>query len=517
MSMSVDNITSRRLARNTFFMYGRMIFLMALSFYTSRVVLQQLGVSDYGIYNVVGSVVAMFASLRTIFATSTQRFLNYEMGANSGKMNLVFSISTIVNMTIGVIFILLVEGVGLWFLNTNFNADPDRLVAAHWVLHLSVLTSFLSIMTTPYDAVIISHEKMDFFAYMSIAEGVLKLLIVFFLTWSPIDRLIYYAILNLIVAALVRLANAIYCKKRFDESHFKFIWDKAYFKKMFSFAGWNFFGNTAYSLTQSGLNMILNIFGGPIVNAARGIAHQLLSAVTQVSSNINVVISPYCIKSHAEGNDYKLFNMTFFASKIMFIIQAMVVIPFLHLSGWILNIWLVEVPEYTIQFVQLVMVYSLIRSIHGPLDTLFKAFGKLKLYQICEGVILSLPLMFSYFALKMGYSYSSVFILVIVFDLINTCVILPIANRYTGLNIRNYIIRVILPCLSVCVCILVFYLFNTFTDDSLSFNIILTLLSISFSIFIMWIIGLSKQERSIILNLFRKHRNASITEVETGY
>ena len=508
--MSMDNNTSRRLARNTLFMYGRMIFLMALSFYTSRVVLQQLGVSDYGIYNVVGSVVAMFASLRTIFATSTQRFLNYEMGAGSGKMNLVFSISTIVNMIIGLVFILLVEAVGLWFLNTNFNADPDRLVAAHWVLHLSVLTSFLSIMTTPYDAVIISHEKMDFFAYMSIAEGVLKLLIVFFLTWSPIDRLIYYAILNLLVAAIVRLANAIYCKKRFEESHFNFIWDKAYFKKMFSFAGWNFFGNTAYSLTQSGLNMILNIFGGPIVNAARGIAYQLLGAVTQISSNINVVISPYCIKSHAEGNDSKLFNMTFFASKIMFIIQAMVVVPFLHLSRWILNMWLVEVPEYTVQFVQLVMVYSLIRSIHGPLDTLFKAFGTLKLYQISEGVILALPLLFSYFALQLGYSYTSVFILVIVFDVINTCVILPIASHYTGLNIRNYIFRVILPCVSVFSCVLGFYALNAFLGESLSFNIIFSLLSISISTFFMWMIGLSKHERGIILTLFRRHQKLVI-------
>ena len=173
--------TSKRLAKNTAFMYGRMIFLMALSFYTSRVVLQQLGVSDYGIYNVVGSVVAMFSSLRTIFATSTQRFLNYEMGANNGKMDLVFSISTIVNLIIGLSFIILVEVVGLWFLNTSFNADPDRLFAAHWVLHMSILTAFLSIMTTPYDAVIIAHERMDFYAYMSIVEGILKLLIVFLL------------------------------------------------------------------------------------------------------------------------------------------------------------------------------------------------------------------------------------------------------------------------------------------------------------------------------------------------
>lgn len=497
--------TSKRLAKNTAFMYGRMIFLMALSFYTSRVVLQQLGVSDYGIYNVVGSVVAMFSSLRTIFATSTQRFLNYEMGANTGKMDLVFSISTIVNLIIGLVFIVLVEAVGLWFLNTGFNADPDRLAAAHWVLHLSILTAFLSIMTTPYDAVIIAHERMDFYAYMSIVEGMLKLLIVFLLNWSPVDKLIYYAILNLLIATIIRSINAMYCKKHFSESRFRFLWDKVYFKKMFSFAGWNFFGNTAYSLTQSGLNMILNIFGGPAVNAARGLAYQVLGAVNQISSNINIVVSPYCIKSHAEGNDSKLFSMTFFSSKMLFIIQSMVVIPFLHLTWWILNVWLSNVPEYTVQFVQLVMIYSLLRSIHGPLDTLFKAFGKLKAYQVCEGIILSAPILCSYIGLKAGYPFVSVFIFIILFDIINTCVILPIAKHNTGLSICNYIKCVLLPCMGVIVSISLFYVINIYIGESFTTNLIITVISIVCSLLFMCFAGLSKRERSIILNLFKRN------------
>lgn len=497
--------TSKRLAKNTAFMYGRMIFLMALSFYTSRVVLQQLGVSDYGIYNVVGSVVAMFSSLRTIFATSTQRFLNYEMGANTGKMDLVFSISTIVNLIIGLSFIILVEVVGLWFLNTSFNADPDRLFAAHWVLHLSILTAFLSIMTTPYDAVIIAHERMDFYAYMSIVEGILKLLIVFLLYWCPGDKLIYYAILNLLIATIVRSINAIYCKKHFSESRFRFLWDKEYFKRMFSFAGWNFFGNTAYSLTQSGLNMILNFFGGPAVNAARGLAYQVLGAVNQISTNINIVVSPYCIKSHAEGNDDKLFSMTFFSSKMLFIIQSMVVIPFLHLTWWILKVWLSNVPEYTVQFVQLVMIYSLLRSIHGPLDTLFKAFGKLKIYQVCEGIILSAPVLCSYFGLKAGYSFASVFMFVILFDIINTCVILPIAKHYTGLSISNYIKCVILPCIGVILSIAFFYGINISVGETFAINLTMTSISILWALLFMWLAGLSKRERSIILNLFKRN------------
>lgn len=478
---------------------------MVLSFYTSRVVLQQLGVSDYGIYNVVGSVVAMFSSLRTIFATSTQRFLNYEMGANTGKMDMVFSISTIVNFIIGLVFIVLVEAVGLWFLNTSFNADPDRVFAAHWVLHLSILTAFFSIMTTPYDAVIIAHERMDFYAYMSIVEGMLKLLIVFLLYWSPVDKLIYYAILNLLIVTIIRSMNALYCKKHFNESRFRFLWDKEYFKKMFSFAGWNFLGNTAYSLTQSGLNMILNFFGGPAVNAARGLAYQVLGAVNQISTNINIVVSPYCIKSHAEGNDSKLFSMTFFSSKMLFIIQSIVVIPFLHLTWWILKIWLSNIPEYTVQFVQLVMIYSLLRSIHGPLDTLFKAFGRLKTYQVCEGIILSIPVLCSYFGLKTGYPYASVFIFVILFDIINACVILPIAKHYTGLSISKYLKCVMLPCIGMIVSISFFYIVNMYIGKTFTINFIMTFISITCTLLFMWLAGLSKRERSIILNLLKRN------------
>lgn len=503
--MNQSNSTSKRLAKNTAFMYIRMIFLMGLSFYTSRVILQQLGVNDYGIYNVVGSIVAMFSSLRTIFATSTQRFLNYEMGANSGKLDLVFSISTIVNLIIGLVFVFIVEIVGIWFLNTNFNADPYRLFAANCVLHFSVASAFLSIMTTPYDAVIIAHERMDFYAYMSIFEGILKLLIVFLLIWSPFDKLIYYATLNLLVALIIRLINSLYCKRHFSESKFKFLWDKKYFKQMFAFAGWNFLGNTAYSLTQNGLNMVLNVFGGPVVNAARGLAYQILGSINQVSANINIVISPYCIKTHAEGNDESLFSMTFFSSKVLFIIQAIIVIPFLHLSFWFLDIWLMDVPEYTVPFVKLVMLYSLFRSLHGPIDTLFKSFGKLKYYQICEGIILTLPVVCSYIFLKNGASYITVFVLVIVFDIVNSFVIIPLVKHYTGLNILGYLKKVILPCILVLMCILLFYILNQKLGESLLHNNSCSVLSVISSLLIMWFIGFSKQEQNILLNLIKRN------------
>lgn len=499
--MNQNLSTSKRLAKNTAFMYARMIFLMGLSFYTSREILRQLGVDDYGIYSVVGSVVAMFSSLRTIFATSTQRFLNYEIGTKSGKTDLVFSISTIVNLIIGLCFVVIVEVVGLWFLNTSFNADPSRFFAAHWVLHLSVASAFLGVMTTPYDAVIIAHEKMNFYAYMSILEGLLKLLVVVLLIWSPYDKLIYFATLSLVVAVLVRGLNSLYCKRFFPESRFRLLWDKDYFKQMFAFAGWNFFGNTAYSLSQNGLNMILNVFGGPVVNAARGLAYQILGSINQISSNINIVVAPYCVKSHAEGNDEKLFKMTYFSSKMMFLIQSMIVIPFIHLAFWILDLWLVDIPEYTVPFVKLVMVYSLFRSIHGPIDTLFKSFGKLKYYQLCEGIILLLPVFFSYLLLRMDLSFISVFIVLIVTEVINYCAILPLASHYSGLCVIDYLKKVVRPCIISLMSMILFYYMNNIVGESISINLLFSFCSMLCSIIIMWTFGLSKDEKLIILSL----------------
>lgn len=499
-----DNNVSKRLAKNTAFMYVRMLFLMCISFYTSRIILDQLGVSDYGIYNVVGSVVAMFASLRTLFATSTQRFLNYEMGANSGKQNLVFSISTIVNLIIGLLFIAVVECVGLWFLQYKFNADPSRFFAAHCVLHLSVVSAFISIMTTPYDAVIIAHEKMDFYAYMSIIEALLKLGVVFLLMYSPFDKLIYYSLLLLLVSIIVRTINSIYCKRHFEESRFSFLWDKEYFKQMFSFAGWNFFGNASYSITQNVINMILNVFGGPAINAARGLVYQVHGALSQFTSNINIVIAPFCVKSHAEGNDDKLFRMMYLSSKILFTVQLMVVIPCVYLAQWLLELWLKQVPDYTVVFLQLVLVYSLLRSIHGPIDTLFKAFGKLRTYQLCEGIILALPMLFVYLALRAGLDYTWSFIVIIIFDVINSSVIIPIAKRQTGLPVTKYIYNVIAPCAVLAALNITLYLL---IRNQVSSFITMSLLCIPVmlcSLLLMWLSGLDTFEKTQIKNLVIK-------------
>ena len=486
-------------------MYVRMGVLMLISLYTSRVVLKILGVDDFGIYNLVGSVVALFSSLRGLFSSSTQRFLNFEMGrGNIEKLQTVFNMSVVINAIIAVVFIIGVEIVGAWFFANKINIDPSRLVAAKWVFQFSLVSAVISIMTTPFDATIIAHEKLDFYAYMSIFEGILKLVIVYLLSIFDYDKLIVYGLLHLAVSMIVILCNAGYCRLHFPESHFKRCWDKEYFKKMTVFAGWNFFGNTAYSMTQSVLNMELNVFGGAAVNAARGIAYQVQASVKQCLDNINIVLNPFSIKPYAEGDTDKLFKLTFLSSKILFSVQLCLSCALIFLANEILGIWLVEVPQYTVVFMQLVMINSLIRSVHSPIDILFKAVGDLKYYQIIEGVVLSLPIVFSYIALKFGAPYSMVFVIVILFELLNYLLIILLARKIAQLPVGSYFSKVIVPML-VCttVCAACFVLDGMFFDSTLS-HIVFLIVALVVSLALMFFVFFTAEERHRIISLIKK-------------
>lgn len=499
--------TGKRLAKNSAFMYGRMIVLMIITLYTSRVVLRELGVEDYGIYNVVGSVVAMFSALRSLFASSTQRFMNYEMGkGRNDRLQLVFNIGTIINIILSVVFFICVEIVGWWFFENKINIDPSRLFAAKWVFQLSILSAVVSMMTTPYDAVLIAHERMDFYAIMAVVEGVLRLVIVFLLAWFHFDKLIFYGFLQLAVSIVIRFINAIYCKKRFPESHYKRCWDKGLFKEMTIFAGWNFFGNLAKSLTESGLNMVLNIFGGAVVNAARGIAYQIQSATNKFLSSMLVVVSAYNTKTYASGQKEKFFNLFHFSSKIYFTIQLAMTIPLSYLTRDVLQLWLGQVPDYAVVFTQLVLVHSLLRSIHYPINNMFKTVGDLKAYQITEGVILALPLLVSYFALKAGAPYASMFVIIIIFEVINFVVIVFIGRKVAGLSIRQYVWRTAIPC-SICfVVACAGFIIRTLFVNNVWKAVALTILFLIVCLLLMYFVGLSRKEKQQLLALIKKRK-----------
>jgi O-antigen/teichoic acid export membrane protein len=480
---------------------------MIISLYTSRVVLKQLGVEDFGIYSLVGSIVMMFNSLRSLFASSTQRFLNYEMGAgHHDRLRIVFNMSVRINLLISFFFVVLVEIVGLWFFEYKINIPADRYVAAMCVFQFSLMTAVLSIMTTPYDAVIIAHEKMDFYAYMSIFEGVMRLLLVFMLSVVSYDKLIVYGLLQLLLAVVVRWINAHYCNKHYQESLLMKCWDKELFVKMTKFAGWNFLGNTSFALSQNGLNMLLNTFGGAIVNAARGLSYQIKSCSDQLTSNLQIVYKPHYIKLYAEGKVDASFSVLYLAEKITYAIQLCATVFITFLATEILQLWLGQVPEYSVVFIKLVFIDVLVRTLHQSLALLFSAVGDLKHYQICEGIMLLLPIPVSYFLLSYGCDYWIVFVSVIVFDIINHAAIVYIAHKVCNLRVKDYLQRSLIPCLMVTTVAVGAYLINNL-QTSIASHILLVGATAIVVCLLMFRFGLNQTERTQLLQVVKRNKN----------
>ena len=478
--MKTESI-GKRLAKNTAYMYVRMVILTVITLYTSRIVLQQLGVDDFGIYGVIGSVVAMFSSLRGLFATSTQRFVNYSMGEGKfDKVCTIFNMSILIHVIISIALFVLGEGLGIWFIECKMSIDPSRVFATHWVLQFSLLSVVISMITTPFDALVLAHEKMNFYAYIAVLEAVLRLAIVFALAYSPIDKLILYAILQFIITIIVFLVNLWYCRSRFSECRFKRVWDKKIFIDMSAFAGWNFLGNTAFAITQNGLNMLINTFSGVVANAARTIAYQANAALGKALDS----------------------DVIYFASKIYIILQIFIALPLCVFSKEILLLWLGQVPDYTIGFMKIIMLHSVIRSIHYPLNNLFKTVGNLKRYQLAEISILSLPLLASYILLRQGCEPYVVFWTLIIFEVINYVAIIAIAKEDAHLPIRTYLKRTIIPCaISVIITLGGYSLCMAYSG--LYYRLFFLIISMAVVLAIMFCIGLNAYERKLIINLLK--------------
>ena len=481
-----------------------MVLLTVITLYTSRVILQQLGVEDFGIYNVVGSVVMMFNSLRTVFASSTQRFLSYEIGRDdTSNLIKIFNVSLKLNFIVSIVFVIIVEVIGLWFISNKINVSPEKLNAVYMVFQFSIAGAVISIFTTSFDAVVIAHEKMGFYAYLSIFEAILRLIICYLLAYSN-EKLIAYGFLLLVVGGVIFICNFIYCKIVFAEVKFKRISDGTYFKKMSTFAGWNFFGNTAFAISQNGMNMVLNVFGGPVVNAARGIAYQVSHVLTQFTNNISIVLKPYTIKVFAEGNTEKTFQITYFSSKIYFTVQIIFVITFTFLLKEIISVWLGQLPNYVNEFLTILLWHSLVRSLHSPIDILFYAFGKMKYYQLCEGVCLSSSVLFAYFMLQNKLPMYSAFLAILGVEILNMIIITYIASLQCSFNVRRYVGNVIKPSLLCFVLYLLFYFMKVkYYDDCYLMIFALLILAILSCISTMYFVGLDINEKTILLSLIK--------------
>lgn len=507
----MGTLHTKRIAFNTLFLYVRMLILMFVAFYTSRVLLKELGINDFGLYGIVGGIVAIFSSLRGLFATATQRFLNFEMGKNdTNGLNTIFNISLIINITICIVFFICAEIIGLWFLENKLIIAPERMDAAKWAFHFSVLASMISILTIPFDALIIAHEKMSFYAYVSILDACLKLGVIFILPYFAIDKLKLYAALIVAVSLVIRFISSVYCKRKFPECKYRICWDKKAFKEMGVFAGWNFAGNLAFALVNEGLNILLNLFGGVIANAARSIAYQVKNAITTMLSNIMIAIDPQATQLYAQGEKQKFYSLLFTASKIIVFFYLMMAFPLYFYIHEILQIWLGTIPQYAPEFIQAILIYLMIRSFHEPINTFFFIIGKLKLFQITELIILSLSLPISYSALKFcNLALQNIFYIMAIIELLNLIVILIWAKKIGQFNIKQYFYRVIISYLKTFVCVsITLYGIQAYfqqSKPSCIYSILLPIiLSIIIFIIITFLIGFSSKEKNAIKTILKK-------------
>lgn len=493
---------NRRIAKNTLMLYLRMLLIMAVSFYTSRVVLQTLGVVDYGIYNVVGGIVAMFGFLNSAMSSSTQRYLTFEFGrGDTERLKKVFVTSMNIHIMISVIVFVLAETIGLWLLYNKMTIPDERFNAAFWVYQCSILSTMVMFISVPYNATIIAHEKMSAFAYISILEVVLKLLIVYLLLIRDIDKLILYAVLMLTVQVIIRFIYNIYCTRHFEETKYSFLFDKPLFKEMLSFSGWNLWGNMAAVAYTQGLNILLNMFFGPVVNTARGVAVQVQQAVTQFSMNFQTAINPQITKSYAVEDYEYMHSLIFRSSRFTFFLLLCICLPVFMEAEALLGIWLKEVPEYSAVFLRIILFVTIVDAVANPLMISAQATGHIKIYQSVVGGILLTILPIAYVVLKLGGNPQSVFIVHLLICTIAFIVRLFIIRPMIRLSLTKYIKEVIVRCGVVGICAgAVSFAVNLLLDSSLFSSIMECCISVLSVAVFSFMIGMTKNERDFIIN-----------------
>ena len=394
---------NKRIAKNTLLLYFRMLLIMLVSLFTSRVVLRALGVEDYGIYNVVGGVVTMFSMLSGSLSAAISRFLTFELGkGNRERLKLVFSSSVTIQLGLSVLVFLLAETVGLWFLNHQLVIPSGRMYAANWVYQLSVITFVINLVSVPYHAAIVAHERMSAFAYVSIVDALLRLMVAYSVMLSPLDRLIAYSFLLTLTALVIRLLYGYYCQREFEECTYRFRYDQSLLRQMFGFAGWNFIGASSGLLRDQGGNIVMNLFFGPAVNAARGIAFQVSTAVNAFVTNFMTAINPQITKSYATGDRDYLMLLLYKGARYSYYILLVLSLPVLVNTRFLLQLWLGVVPDHTVSFVRLSLLLGMCECFSHPLVTAMLATGRIRNYQLVVGGLQMLNLPISYLCLRWG-------------------------------------------------------------------------------------------------------------------
>lgn len=441
--MTDISANNNRIAKNTLLLYIRMFFMLVISLYTSRVILKTLGVTDYGINNVVGGIITMLGFLTSSLGGASSRYITYNLGkGDMAVMKKTFGNILSIHFILAAIVLVIGETVGLWFMSTQLQIPPERETAALWVYQFSIFSSVLAVISVPYNATIIAHEKMSAFAYISIADAILKLLIVYPLVILPYDKLIIYAILYFCIQAFDRIVYGIYCSRHFEETHTRLRYDGNLFREIFAFAGWTMNGDLAVIGYTQGLNILLNIFFGPAVNAARGIAVQVQGVCQQFCSNFQMALNPQLTKSYAQGNLDYMHSLLVKSSKFSFYILFFIVLPLVFKTEFVLKLWLGIVPEHTATFLRLILIVGLLYTLSNPIIVSVHATGKLKKFQLIEGTMLLTIVPIAYILLKFfGIRPEYVFVVHIAIELCTQYarmrIVLPMINMKLGDYVRS--------------------------------------------------------------------------------
>jgi len=497
-----NNISTnnKRIAKNAMLLYIRMIIVMIISLYTSRVVLRSLGVVDYGIYNVVGGVVSLFSALCSSLSFSISRFMTFELGrGEKERLRKVFSMGINIQVFMAILIVLLVETVGLWFLLNKMVIPDERMAAAIWVLQMSTLTFALNIVSIPFNAAIIAHEKMRAFAYISVFECVCKLIVALCISLSPIDHLVFYSVALCVVALILRLIYGIYCSKKFEECHYTLGLDRPLLKEMSSFAGWNFLAYVTGLSRDQGGNIIINLFCGPAVNAARGISIQVYSVINNFVGNFMTALKPQITKQYAAQNYDYVRQLVFQGSRLSFFILLIICIPILINIDYILELWLVDVPAHTSSFVVLVIMFVLSESLSTPIDTALQSTGKIRRLSTRVGLLQLTNFPLFYILLYVNCIPEVVLIVSIATSQICLIVRLIEARRMLGMTMGLFMKDVYINVAFVSIlAFLIPYGISLTLDCGMHRLLITSPVSVAYSCFIIYMLGCSKEEKSFV-------------------
>ena len=501
----IDNISSnKRIAKNSFFLSIRMVIVLLISLYTTRVVLQVLGVVDYGVYNVVCGFVLMFSFLKTSMGNGIQRFFNFEYGKNGeAGANKVYCTSIYIQALLAFLIVIIVELVGLWYLHNKMVIPDDRMVAAEWIFQFAIIMFVIGIMQAPFMAAVIAHERLDFYAIVSVLETVLKLALVFMLTFIHVDKLITYGAMSTIVSLFVAVSYYVYCKRNFKEIEFRRGLDKNMFKQMLGFSGWNLFGSFSNMMRDQGINLILNFFFGPVVNAARGVAMQVNSGVTGLATSIIIPVRPQVIQSYAKGEMKRVLNLTYTISKFCIFFLLMLSLPLCIELDFVLRIWLGNnIPQHTQAFIIIILLTSAVLIPMGALATLVHASGNMRAYQVIGSIVKIISVPVAFMLMRYGYSSEWALIMVLLFDTIGLVVGMVIIRGIMPFSVLEYCKIVFLPVIPIGVISFgaAFFIHTIITNEIARFlGVVMT--STIVMTFAIYIIGMTKTERQSVFVL----------------